>query len=679
MRLLCQLDEGQTLDIQAATRRYPYQVRALLIEALSGPDVPPDSFDLLEAEQGIRRAVANFSGDDDKIARSYILDRLLGDRGRIVRAPALQLFASALLHGGPLALIGIHYATVDSHRIPHHRAVLNCVSNLVSEEGQLDLFKRTNDFPSNPSFDRWLYRLWEKVDLDTLSIGCLLSCFGAKVIHKSVFERCRVAARTWGPDGEVCETNPHHASLMLDQPAFEASLQKLEIIGIVKMSYDLIRVNLRLLHGLQARPQIFAWRLEAARTVFHATPKHKALETGSYTQQVEMTLPLLQHLSQQQIDENVLSAIRLKGDIYVAAEALLSASYFGELRWKQTALDLVGRILEDSSGLTPSEHALLRARASMRRAQITHLATPQPLFQVETIIQDPIASGPRANAYMIEMASIRCRAFIRQNKLDLAQQAIQYQPDPDQSLSTLEALKYDKLRFMQAIVYRFAGQFVDAWEILLCFPQSNSRTLSYASATMCELGEHERAIEKLRGWLQLNSTLSLAAKRRVELSLANAYIVKAMQMYKRGDWDEDISPSLITAQEIYDLIDSDQLPWFDRISIRVGKAIVLHLKDSQEEAIQAWHSVRYLIREYELAPAYLDMIATYATSELELRRGEGTAFEILLQRAKSLFHETGRQYYFTGLGSLWPSIIVTRISHNHGHRQLPVAEVGNIV
>ncbi|KAI1119949.1 hypothetical protein F5Y10DRAFT_259330 [Nemania abortiva] len=658
MRLVCQLDEGPTLDIQAATRRQPYQVRALLIDALSGPDVPPDSVDLLEAEQGIRRAVADFPGDDDKIVRSYILNRLLDNRNQIIRAPAHQLFASAVLHGGPLALIGIHYATVNAHRNPHHRAVLNCVSNLVSEESRLDLFKRTNDFPSNPSFDRWLHRLWEKVDLDTLSIGCLLSCFGAKAIHKSVFERCRVAARTWGPDGEAFETNPHHASLMLDQSAFDASLQKLEIIGIVKMSYDSIRVNLRLLRGLQARPQIFAWRLEAVRAVFHAIPKHKALETGSYTRQIEIILPLLQHLFQQPIDENVLSAIRLKGDIYVAAEALLSASYFGELRWKQTALDLVGRFLEDSSGLTPSEHALLRARAGMRRAQITHLVTPRPLFQVETIIQYPIANDPRANAYAIEIALIRCRDFMRQNKLDLAQQAIQYQPGPGQSLSTLEALKYEKLRFMQAIVYRFAGQFADAREILLHFPQSDPRTLSYASATMCELGEHERAIEKLHGWLQLSSTLFPAAKRRVELSLANAYIMKAMQAYKRGNREEGIFTSLITAQEIYNRIGSDQLlPWFDRMSIRVGKAIVLHLKDSQEEAIQAWHSVRYLIREYELAPAYLDMIAAYATGELELRRGEATASDILLRRANLLFRETGRQYYFTGLGSLWPSIV----------------------
>lgn len=282
MRLVCQLDEGQTLDIQAALQRHPYRVRDLLIDALSSPDVPPDSVDLLEAERGIRRAVAEFRGDDDRVVRSYILTRLLDNRNQVTRAPAHQLFASAILHGGPLALIGIHYATVNAHRDPHNRAVLNCLSTLVSEKSREDLFQRASKFYSNPSLDRWLDKLWDKVDLDTLSIACLLSCFGAETIHKSVFERCRVAARTWGPDGEVCETNPHHASLMLDQSAFEASLQKLEKIGAVKMRYNLIRVNLRLLHVLQARPQTPTWRLEAVKAVFHALPKHRALEASRW-------------------------------------------------------------------------------------------------------------------------------------------------------------------------------------------------------------------------------------------------------------------------------------------------------------------------------------------------------------------------------------------------------------
>lgn len=371
-----------------------------------------------------------------------------------------------------------------------------------------------------------------------------------------------------------------------------------------------------------------------------------------------MILPLLQHLSHEAIDEKVLSSIRLKGELYLAAEAVLSASYFGELRWKRAALALLDRFLEGDSSLASSEHALLQARTNMRRVQILHLSTPRPIFGVEAMVQYPSLDNPRAKAYAIDLALIQCRDLIRQNKLDLAQQVIQHYLDPDPSLSTLETLKYDDLRLMHGIVCRFEGRFSDAWDILSPFPQSDSRTLSYASAIMCELGEQEGAIEKLHGWLQLSTSLPPAAKRRVELSLANAYLMKAMRGYMRGNQEEETSYSLTMAHDIFTRLDSTQsLPWFEQMSVRIGKAIVLQLRNSQDEAMQAWQSVRYLILEFELAPAYLDMITAYATSELEMRRGEATTSEILWRRAKSLFRETGRQYYFTGLGSVWPSII----------------------
>lgn len=167
-------------------------------------------------------------------------------------------------------MIGVFYATLDAHRNQTNRTNLDCLLNRLSEPTRQHLFKKANSFIVNPSLKGWFNRIIDRLNLDCLSVACLLYCLGLSAIPRTLFTQCRSTSRLWGKDGEIHETPPRIASLVHDQPGFEASLRELEMIGLIKISVDIIRVDQRLISLLEDRPQVLAWKVEAVRTVCEA-------------------------------------------------------------------------------------------------------------------------------------------------------------------------------------------------------------------------------------------------------------------------------------------------------------------------------------------------------------------------------------------------------------------------
>lgn len=266
MRLLCELKNGTLLDIDTAIRQQPYDTRSLLADAFfSCCGTLPDSMEFLKAEQALRETLTEFAGDQDKYVRNYILTRALDNRTQTT--PRAPLISSSFQIGGPIALIGVFYATLDAHRNQRNRANLDRFCNRLSELSKHYLFRKANSLIVNSSLKGWFNRILDRLDLDCLSVACLLYCLGLQDIPRSFFTQCRSPSRFWGPDGEIDEAPPRIASLVQDQPSFEASLRELEMIGLVKISVDIIRVNERLIVLLENRPQLPAWRVEALRAV----------------------------------------------------------------------------------------------------------------------------------------------------------------------------------------------------------------------------------------------------------------------------------------------------------------------------------------------------------------------------------------------------------------------------
>ncbi|RYP31953.1 hypothetical protein DL767_005494 [Monosporascus sp. MG133] len=218
MRLACLTEDGDYVDISSAIVREPLVVRALLTDALFQCQAQlPDSLDYLRTEQAIRDCLQQFQGDQERYVRSYVLSRTLDHR--IQQTPRADIIYQSFHYGGPLALVGVFYATLDAHRNPRNRETLDFFLHKASSESKLELIKRTSTFPCNSSVASWLQRILEKLEPDSQTLAYILRGLG------------------------------------LDRNVAELLLQ---------------------------RPDETVWTAEAAKIVIHAFPKHSNIEPAEY-------------------------------------------------------------------------------------------------------------------------------------------------------------------------------------------------------------------------------------------------------------------------------------------------------------------------------------------------------------------------------------------------------------
>lgn len=669
MRLLCELEDGTLLDMDTAIRQQPYDTRSLLSDALfSCCGTLPDSMELLKAEQSLRDTLSEFAGDQDKYVRNYILTRALDHRTQTT--PRAPLISSSLQIGGPIALIGVFYATLDAHRNQRNRANLDCFCNSLSELSKHHLFKKANSFVVNPSLKGWFNRILDKLGLDSLSVACLLYCLGLQAIPRSFFTQCRSASRLWGPDGEIHEAPPRIASLLQDQPCFEASLHELEMIGLIKASVDTIRVNERLIGLLEDRPQILAWKVEALRAVCQSylslgpfrqvtciSNTRIQLINRSDPDRFTPLLPLLGNALSHLSHPLVLPLFLQKFHCYDAIEVCLSASSFRGLEWKREVIEAALR-LAAAGPQDPIESALISARLHTRQLCLSHLASAAPLELSDAGLPSYPSSDARSLAYSVDLVLWKIHNYTRQQHLDSASKELSSLAAPIFA-SALGKAQTAKLELAHGVILHFQGRFIEAYEILRHLPPTNSKVLSHLSAVMCEMRQCDRAITRLEGWLQVSMRPHSRASRRIKLALANAWLLKTLfQTSESQDKHAMYSTGLETANRLYgELQESQGLDWLDIVSISVGYAMAKHISLQIEPAIDAWRHVRHVSRKYGMPVGYTDMVSAYSLSDLECKRGGVAESDIYARQAKEIFSSTGKQYHFTGLGTIWLDIL----------------------
>lgn len=277
MRLVCICDNGETLDVMAAVNKRPYDVRALLHDAIFYcHTVLSDTLQLFHAEHALRAALASFEGSQDRYAKSYIVSRTLDSR--VQKTQRAELIQSSYRIGGPLALIGVFYATFDAHRNSHARETLDNLSNRSTEESRHDLFKRANTFPCNDSVNDWYRRIVDKYGQGSQDLACVLYCLGNESIPNSLITRCRIPSETWDSNGEITRIVPRVYSVVGDELSWNGHLRSLETIGLVKSTPNMLRLNQRLCKCIYKESQATKWKIEAATMVFHAFPKYQSIQ-----------------------------------------------------------------------------------------------------------------------------------------------------------------------------------------------------------------------------------------------------------------------------------------------------------------------------------------------------------------------------------------------------------------
>ncbi|KAI1382498.1 uncharacterized protein F4822DRAFT_273690 [Hypoxylon trugodes] len=210
---------------------------------------------------------------------------------------------------------------------------------------------------------------------------------------------------------------------------------------------------------------------------------------------------------------------------------------------------------------------------------------------------------------------------------------------------------------MRARILRFQGYFKEAYHILQTLPRDAGGVVLLLSAVLCELDRYEEAIQLLES--RVTTVNDTARGGRTKLTLAHAYLFKCMHTWLHEGTIDRIS--LRISNNIYeDLIRQWRTDTYfetmDYLSIAMGLAVIQHLNDQVQPALNAWR--RALATSMEWLPiGYTNLIIYHSMSELEIRKGGYVSADTLARQTRDLLSTTTRQHHFLGLGSIWPDII----------------------
>lgn len=313
----------------------------------------------------------------------------------------------------------------------------------------------------------------------------------------------------------------------------------------------------------------------------------------------------------------------------------------------------------------PQEMALLCARLHTRQLCLSHLSRASPLPPDDEGYPPYPSTDARSIAYSVDLVLWKIRNHTRRQDLVSASNELFTYSSPA-LISTLGKVQAAKLELARGVILRFQGRFTEAYEVFIHFPATNTRVLSHLSAVMCEMGQCDRAIAKLEAWLQLSTRPCSKASRRIKLALANAWLLKTLSMTSHLQGDPAMySVGLEIAHRLYgELQESEDSDWLERVLTGIGCAVLKHIGLQIEPAINAWHHVRNLSRECGLCVGYTDMVSVYSLSDLEFRRGGLAESDIYVRQARDIFVHTGKQYHFSGLGTIWLNILQQWLSVN---------------
>ncbi|KAI0398712.1 hypothetical protein F4802DRAFT_140420 [Xylaria palmicola] len=634
MRLAC-VDGEEVIELQAALDTNPSLVRGLLSTAFFAPEYP-DMIGCLMAERFIRKALNEFAGEHERRVSTYLLTRSLDQRINPVR---VQLIEQAFADGGPVALAGVFYATIDSHRNIQNRETLNYLIS-IDEPTRANLFRRAESFPSNPTIGPWLVRLLDKLEIDSRDLAGLLLCLGC-VVPTTLFDRARLPSRTWGEDGEVTNTPSDVTMVIRDPDRFDAAIQHLSYVGFALTKDGNISVSSSFRAFSGTWGQSLRCKEEALRLVSHSFPKHKVHYAEEYTSLCYKLLSVLRHVIQY-----LPMIMTSRTNMYQITETCLSASRFLDEAWKREIIIISQHAAERSNS------PLLLTKVLLRRLAIERMyGGYRELFSRNILL-------PGTDVALI---CYRAQEYIDRGLLSSAHGELSRFKIPD-PMSSLERMQQQEIFYMKAKVYRFEGQFTAAKPLLVHLINNHShlaaQAIAHLSAVQCELGQTEQAITTIKACLQ--QIIHDITRSRLELALADARLMQSLRQVQEQRLSWFFDPSLHDAYTRCLASLPARAPGISRvlgqISITAAFAILAHLRGDFDTALTEWNRTLDLAQGRGLLGSYIELLVARSTIDLQVRRGGG-GIKGLQDKVRVLSARTGRQYHFLGLGTAWPDIL----------------------
>ena len=380
-------------------------------------------------------------------------------------------------------------------------------------------------------------------------------------------------------------------------------------------------------------------------------------------------------------------------------EICLSSSQLPGRSWKQKALATAEKILT-----VKLDDQQLSARLGLRKRVLLHIFSDKfwrgnDLANVHVkLYSRPI--DVRSSAYTGEVILFEAQAMIDRNALCSAWRQLEvFKPLNSDSPSTQEQCMMSLIMLKKAKILRFSGEFLRARHFLLQILDSkspgsgiSSRVMSQLVAIYCELGDIQTAMHLASSELKDQNCIHQYQVRRLKLSLAETHLAAGLWTIANArealvrtksspigyfNIPEIARVSLMAAKNVfkelhntYQTEDQSKVARMDCVRFLAGLAIITQLEGQLEAAYSYWKLALDTVEKCSSGPGFIEMIVAYSMSEVTRRRGESDSFG-LAEQAESLFRKTGRQFYFTILGTVWPDLVGDLIECNGGRRMIP--------
>jgi len=418
----------------------------------------------------------------------------------------------------------------------------------------------------------------------------------------------------------------------------------------------------------------------------------KYAERYSYTTFGRAALPHLQRACSY-LDSTFLAEFSVD-ELDRLIETLLSASFFGDPQWKRGAITLA----EELASCSKNHH--LWARLALRKRCLSRLYPDQQWSKLESFkdIQDGLkAVDARSNAFFGELLAATTQELIDRHELSEAwRESEKFKAWNPNSPSTREQFVMDSITVLQGNILRFQGNFLAAAECFRSLLESCANAPERSRSAMkavprlvgicCELGRFSEAIHFISFELQRSKEfdwLSTGTARTQRLALADTHLMRALWRIRGDGVVSGIAPEakefLKAAKENYEQLsylyngrtDLGLTGARNRFSASVGLAMISHLVDVEEIALERWSHARECAKKCIWKLDFVQMMITYSVSELKGRAGHSDESFQLARSAFEIYSRVKRQTHFTGLGTIWPDVIGDMIEHRGLRRIVP--------
>jgi hypothetical protein len=336
--------------------------------------------------------------------------------------------------------------------------------------------------------------------------------------------------------------------------------------------------------------------------------------------------------------------------IELAIDACLSASNFGDKRWKTVAVTYAEHMANQL------DCAVIKGRVRLRTASLARLyprdvPTPQFIYIPRT--------DNRSNADFGKLKLLEARLQIEARSSTEEINKTLNQFCAFNPISNLEESVQLEINFLRAKLHRYDGEFGRAKDILVGFMEalryraSNMMTIQYYE-NVCEAGYPSNAIGHLEyeyGELLKKEQGQSGNGRRLRLALGGAYLMqvlsnrpfnndllkKAEKLFQSIQWMAE--PSMVTKHNFY--------------VTKASLGMVHLLRSEWEKSMKYWDEAFDVSRDCFHSIGHAEMLIQYAQCEILHRLGRYSEAVAKGTAAQEIFQECGRQYYFLGQGTAW--------------------------